>query len=201
MRGLRHEIDARQLTDHYRDSYYGRRTTLINEPYIIKRKYIQNKTKQNSKNALSMSSMKTMANERPRQMIDVWDYIDQRVLQRYNITHHTPRVKLKARASLSYEDETEIPVHQRSDAITYLHSFPVYYLPYLHPQTEAISIENYIYVSIYIYLLILNNFNFLPLIISATVHYENLNAQIHTNIFGCRELSIFSERNNIPDVC
>lgn len=82
----------------------------------------------------------------PRQMFHAWDYIDQRGLPQYNTSRRIPRVKLTKLAFSHIEDESPLP-NERSRAVTYFHNFPVYYLPYLRPETNEITIGNYFYVS------------------------------------------------------
>lgn len=91
----------------------------------------------------------------PPQMIDEWDYIDQRALRRYNISRPFPRVKLAKNSDPYPEDESEIGMDERGSLVTYLHDFPNLYLPYLTPSTPEITVGSYFYVSIHILLFLI----------------------------------------------
>lgn len=108
----------------------------------------------------------TIAEKDPLEVIDVWDYIDQRGLRHYNIGRPIPRAKL-----LYSDDENEdgSELRNRSTAVTYFHSFPVFYFPLLRPRSEEITIGNYFYVSTILFFI-----NFKNVFNSLSIYYISM---------------------------
>ncbi|XP_026317639.1 uncharacterized protein LOC113228516 isoform X5 [Hyposmocoma kahamanoa] len=139
-RGSRDKINNKQLTDRNRKLQKAYVSTEL-QPYI-KKNLPKNKMRIRYSEIEETSPWTTIAEKDPLEVIDVWDYIDQRGLRHYNIGRPIPRTKLLYRDDET-EDESEL--RNRSTAVTYFHSFPIFYFPLLRPRSEEIAIGNYFY--------------------------------------------------------
>lgn len=153
MRDSRHEIETRRLPVVNREPQKGidsseLQVTMTRRPYPKSNRFTNRMLRPYTELELTPPWM-TVNKRNPPNMIDVWDYIDQRGLRRYNLPRPIPRVKLRnLYIEDTIEDEEEIKAYDRPKIITKYHNFPKLYLPYLRPPGRDIAVDHYVYVSI-----------------------------------------------------
>lgn len=152
MRDLRHAIDARKLPYPTRKP---KKDLLSTELKDITTGELHTK-RNNFKNIISRpfteigtTSTWTTVDERyPPEMIDVWDYIDQRGLRRYKYPRPIPRAKLLIIPKELTHVDNELISKARSELVTTLHNFPKITLPYWNVTGKEEIPANYVAVSI-----------------------------------------------------